>query len=147
MTTAKEFIETLGDTKIGERFSVVLDDDALEHHGVKGQRWGIRNRRTSKKGASADKPKARDLSDEELKKAVSRMQMEKQYSTLAGHKSPRHTNATKAGAAFVSGIALNVARTQIQNHATKAVEGALAKKAAKKVIKKAIAKGVHGPGY
>lgn len=135
MTTVKEFIEKIGQVKIVERVSVVLDENALQHHGVKGQKWGLRNKRTSKQGASADKPKAHQLSDEDLKKAVSRMQMEKQYTQLVGGKSPRHSKAVKAGAAFAGGIALNVARTQIQNQASAKVAQALAKKAAKKAAK------------
>lgn len=132
------------------KHSVVLDDDDLQHHGVKGMHWGIRNRRTNKKGASADKPKAHQLSDEELKKAVSRMQMERQYNQLSGSKSPHHT-AVKAGAAFVAGIALNVAKETIKKEATAKVGAELAKKSAKKAAKKAtkiaISKGIHGPGY
>jgi hypothetical protein len=107
-------------------------EEFLQHHGVKGMKWGIRNKRTSKKGASSDKPRARDLSDEELRKAVSRMQMEVQYNKLVGSKSPRHSRAVKAGGAFIAGIALNVARTQIQSQASQAVASAMAKKAAKK---------------
>lgn len=127
MNTVKELIESVGNKKVELKQSVVLDDGALEHHGIKGQKWGLRNKRTSKKGASADKPKAHTLSDEELKKAVSRMQMEKQYTQLVGNKSPRHSKAVKAGAAFVGSVALNVARTQVQNHATKVLEAALSK--------------------
>jgi hypothetical protein len=113
------------------KHSVMLDGEVLEHHGVKGMKWGVRNKRTSKAGASADKPKVKELSDEELKKAVSRMQMERQYNQLTKRNSPHH-KALKAGAAFVAGIALNVARNQIQSQATNAVGVMLAKKAAKK---------------
>jgi hypothetical protein len=103
-------------------------EEFLQHHGVKGMKWGIRNKRTSKKGASSEKPRAKNLSDEELRKAVSRMQMEAQYNKLVGNHSPRHSRAVKAGAAFVAGIALNVARSQIQSQATKAVAGAMVPK-------------------
>lgn len=127
MTTVKEFIQSV----ISTPFETVLDDKVLRHHGVKGMKWGIRNKRTDKKGASADKPKAHELSDEELKKAVNRMQMERQYNQLSGNKSA-HRKALKAGAAFVGSIALNVVRSQIQSQATAKVGEALARKAAKK---------------
>lgn len=129
MTTVQEFIEKVGKVKVVESFAgVILIENALKHHGVKGQKWGIRNKRTSKQGASSDKPKAHQLSDDELRKAVNRMQMEKQYNQLSGGKNSPHSKAVKAGATFAAGIALNVARTQLQNHATKVIEKALTKK-------------------
>lgn len=142
MTTVKEFIQSVGTASL----EAILDNKVLEHHGIKGQKWGIRNKRTSKEGAAVDtkrskkvtstpKPKAHELSDEELRKAVNRMQMEKQYNKLSSGDSPRHSKAVKAGAAFVGGIALNVARTHIQNEATARVARALATKAVKKAAK------------
>lgn len=129
MTTAQEFINHLGTKKVRFQPPVELDEEVVEHHGVKGQKWGIRNRRTTKAGASADKPKAHELSDEELKKAVGRMQMEKQYNQLVGAKSSsRGKKAVKVGAAFVGGIALNVAKETIKNQASAKVNSALAKK-------------------
>ena len=78
----------------------------LMHYGVLGMKWGVRRSRpssggskpTSKKGKTDDasdpkktvkaesKPKKRkisELSDEELRQKISRLQMEKQYRDLA----------------------------------------------------------------
>ena len=62
-------------------------DEFLEHHGVKGQKWGIRH--------DPAKP-AHQFSDEELRHAINRMQMERQYNSLTGN-----TNLKKLGASFV----------------------------------------------
>lgn len=69
----------------------------LKHFGVKGMRWGDRKPRGSgpgpaskaappKKGKPFDKapPKsAKKMTDQELKKVIARMQMEKQYAELS----------------------------------------------------------------
>lgn len=73
----------------------------LYHHGIKGQKWGVRRTleelghiaKSSKEGASAMKrlsPKKRrsgdddpsSMSDDELRKRLSRLNMEKQYRDL-----------------------------------------------------------------
>lgn len=63
--------------------------DFLEHHGVKGMQWGKRKRRNEgdraktfgNKGAKKLKPK--NLSDEEINKAIKRMELEKKYTQLS----------------------------------------------------------------
>ena len=84
-------------------------DDILAHYGVKGMRWGIRkSRRSSGKtrkepspSAPAKKPgkvrsavtklrtpkrdfkmEAKNMSDEDLRKILNRMDMEKKYATM-----------------------------------------------------------------
>ena len=75
-------------------------DQFLEHHGVKGQKWGIRNKKkqvfTDKQKTTFKKAPAK-LSDEELNRRIRRMQMERQYTDL---------NKTKAdsGAAFAKSL-------------------------------------------
>lgn len=60
----------------------------LEHHGIKGQKWGVRRKKTSSgssdyKRAYRQKAKgAKNLSDKQLKQLNNRMQMEQQYSKL-----------------------------------------------------------------
>lgn len=74
-------------------------DDDLEQHGVKGQRWGFR-KATTRGGTPASKRKAKgkseeeddkeapkkktvkDLSDQELREGINRIQLEKQYAQL-----------------------------------------------------------------
>lgn len=94
----------------------------IEHHGVKGMRWGVRRGRNAKSGKAAApaRPKAKDLSDEELRKAISRMQMEQQYNSLSSGKK-------KAGSEFVKGIGTTVVKTAITAVATQQVNTAMKK--------------------
>lgn len=98
-------------------------NDFLEHHGIKGQKWGIRNKRRSNnvKESKSSKPNAKELSDEELRKAVNRMQMENQYKTLINN------SKKKRGSEFVKSVGLNVAKTTATALVTQQVAVALKK--------------------
>ena len=80
-----------------------LYSDELQHHGIKGMKWGIRKdrkkssmvsgkkkRSTTTSGLHEDYKKAHDrtsartMSDAELRARINRLQMEKQYSDLSG---------------------------------------------------------------
>jgi hypothetical protein len=109
------------------------EDLYLEHYGVKGMKWGVRRDRRQLKAASKGRkagerassrsmPSASSLSDDQLRSAVNRMQMEQQYTKLAFGE-PR----TSAGAQFAKGIMLNVARTTITNVAQNAASKGIAK--------------------
>ena len=117
-------------------------EDTLAHFGVKGMRWGVRKRRnesdrkkTFNKGKE-EKKSFRDLSDEELRAVVNRMNLEQQYVRLSTSSSSRSgsrgNRAIAAGAAFVGGLALNIARQQLQNQANAQIGRALAARTAKK---------------
>jgi hypothetical protein len=62
-------------------------EEFIEHHGVKGMRWG---QRTSRSSVSKSKPTARTkfekspsrLSDADLNRRVKRMEVEKRYNDL-----------------------------------------------------------------
>jgi hypothetical protein len=62
-------------------------EEFLEHHGVKGQRWGVRRKRstfeskarTSRRKASKNR---RTLSTEQLQKRVSRLELERKLKNL-----------------------------------------------------------------
>jgi hypothetical protein len=100
-------------------------DEFLEHYGKKGMRWGQRKNRgsvkTSKK-TSSPKPRAKDLSDDDLKKAVNRMQMEKQYNSLIGNNSKK-----EAGAKFVKNVAGTAVKTALTAAVTYQVSSVLKK--------------------
>lgn len=62
-------------------------DDTLEHHGVKGMKWGRRKDRSSphpdySSTAHLRGRKVNELSNEQLKKLTTRMNLEQQYSRL-----------------------------------------------------------------
>lgn len=106
--------------------------DFIEHHGVKGMKWGRRNKRQpsvsrAKGKAKPKRPGAHSLSDEELRKTVSRMQLEQQYSALM-HK----RGSTNKGANFAKnllrtsqGIAASAAKETAKNMLAKRMQSAL----------------------
>ena len=76
-------------------------EEMLEHHGIKGQKWGVRRyqnpdgsrtalgkkRESSrndkeKKARKADAKNRRTMSDVDLKKRIERMKLEKEYKNL-----------------------------------------------------------------
>ena len=77
----------------------------LEHHGILGMRWGHRKDETSSVSKSKKKKKvsareeaknrAEKMSDEDLNKAVRRLQQETQYIKLTEEKSGKKSTSTK----------------------------------------------------
>jgi hypothetical protein len=61
-----------------------LDNEELAHHGVKGMKWGVRKAdRTERTSRIRKYSQRRTLNEEELKKTVSRMKLEKEFKSLA----------------------------------------------------------------
>jgi len=112
-------------TDIGKNF--------IEHHGIKGQKWGVRrSRRQLARAAGVKGRSAKDMTDEELRTAVNRMNMEQQYSRLSsGSGSGRNRTAIAVGSSFLGGIAMNTLRSQIQTQTNQRVGRAIATRTAR----------------
>lgn len=91
-----------------------MNNEYLEHFGVRGMKWGVRkdpsaNAQVRKSRAKMYKNR-RTMSDSDIKRAVSRMQMEKKLKTLVEEDiTPGRLAAkeflSKTGAAFVGAAA------------------------------------------
>ena len=88
-----------------------MENNELTHHGIKGQKWGVRRfqnrdgtltllgrrrKNTSssrnvkeKKNENESKKTVKDLSDEELRARINRLQLEKQYNEAIKNLSTR----------------------------------------------------------
>lgn len=140
--------------------NAIAIDAHLAHYGVKGMKWGVitKGKRSSKKASKdADKAEAAkakserqstdhkvktalktkpldEMSNQELQAVITRMNLEQQYVKL----NPPKVNP---GVKFAKELAVNVAKKQVtdlaNDQASKAIKGALAKKAAKTALKAA----------
>lgn len=103
-------------------------DDVVEHHGVKGQKWGVRNTPTRPNEARAGSPAhAKRLTDKQLRDAIDRMRMEKQYSELHGQTS------IKSGGEIASDILKKYGKTAA-NIAVSAAVGLAFNEAKKRLL-------------
>ena len=85
-----------------------MDNIYLQHHGVKGMKWGVRKdkrgsgRTATRKRKESPDDKVKKMSDAELRQRLNRIQMERQYKQLT-------TKETSAGRKFVTGILVTAA--------------------------------------
>ena len=94
----------------------------IQHTGVLGMRWGHR-KGSSGSSVSSSKPKkpsVKDMSDDDLKKAVNRLNMEKQYTKLTSEDVSRGKNfAKKYMAVAASAAAATTTAITLYNNAGK----------------------------
>lgn len=84
-----------------------IQSDTLAHYGVIGQKWGIRNESSRSVRSSRVKMarNRRTLSDEELKKTVERIQMEKKLKDLVAEDSaPAAVYINRSLQSFMGGV-------------------------------------------
>lgn len=135
-----------------------MDNSVLTHHGIKGMRWGVRrtpaqlghvttNRRIVRKNEGKDKtptkatasttentstPKKtfREMSDAELRDAISRLELEKKYKDLS---KPAEQAKVNRGKKFVMDV-LEKSGSNIANQVATYAMGALVNQLAGKEI-------------
>ena len=97
-------------------------DNQLTHYGVLGMKWGVRKARGSSSVSTRRKSKGEELkniSDDELRKKINRMQMEKQYKQLTSKES-------NAGAKIAKDILLNASKVAVTTYITKYLSDSIA---------------------
>lgn len=101
-------------------------DEFIEHFGVKGMKWGIRRDPSGTHGGahgSAKKDPLEDISDDDLKKMVSRLQMEQQFRTL--QEKSRNKTAVDHGAEIITGLVIPAVKVAFAGAITAKVAKAL----------------------
>lgn len=72
---------TVNDILAGHGIGIA--DEELEHAGVKGMRWGKRKKKSSSDSDDGPKkPDVKKMSDDELRSAINRIKMEKEFKKL-----------------------------------------------------------------
>lgn len=108
------------------------EDEELKHYGVPGMKWGIRRyqpypdgssrkgrftgkkkTRSKKKNAKKVKP-ASEMSDQELRQRINRIQMEKQYQSLTTPPNKTKSFVKKTVGVAATTVAMNASREIIE---------------------------------
>ena len=115
------------------------DLDELFHHGIKGQKWGVR-RFQNEDGTLTEEGKLRynpdgsvkdpaKMTDEQLRKANERMTAEQKFQQLTGTTQPgkalTRDNAIRIGATFIGTAALPLLYTAVKGNLRTANKGEL----------------------
>lgn len=125
-----------------------MEKNELVHHGIKGMKWGVRrteaqlarargNTKSDEKTSSTSTKKAEptkrkkmsEMSDEELRRVVNRLQLEQQYRNLNPEKvSAGKKFANKVVKDIVIPVATEVARNEFRKVLTASLDGQAKKK-------------------
>ncbi len=93
---------------------MTYDDYCLAHYGILGMRWGKRNgppyplsssQMTSEERNNNTPKSAKDMSDEELNKAINRLRKEKEYDQLTSSNVKTGKDWVKAALVAIGGVA------------------------------------------
>lgn len=73
----------------------------LEHHGIKGMKWGVRHdkprlSRKQKRLAKSDYGKAKSMSDQELQRTINRINLEQNYISAIKRDRAAYKDATSS---------------------------------------------------
>jgi hypothetical protein len=122
--------------------STMSDEEFIDHHGVKGQKWGIRNRKNRvkvpsssehKKAAALRKKPVHSLTNEQLKELNTRGNLERQHSQL----NPSKVASGKKRAEYILGtVALGAVAYNMFHSPAGQAAISLGKKAARKNLGK-----------
>lgn len=102
---------TVEDILAANGIGVESDDESLEHYGVKGMRWGKKKRakKEAAEKAQAERDAIKNMSDDELKKKINRIKLEKEYVKLTAPE-------ISAGRKIVGELLLDVGKQKAKNY-------------------------------
>jgi hypothetical protein len=102
---------------------VEFSEDELAHYGKLGMRWGRRKKSSSSEdsgSAEPAKPRVKDMSDDDLRSAINRLKMEKEFATLT---TPQVNAGKKLVGKMLLDIGQQIAKEYVTAQANKSIYG------------------------
>jgi predicted O-linked N-acetylglucosamine transferase (SPINDLY family) len=102
---------------------VEFTEDELAQSGVKGMRWGRRKKQSSSedsRDAEPSKPRVKDMSDDDLRSAINRLKMEKEFATLT---TPQVNAGKKLVGKMLLDIGQQIAKEYVIAQANRSIYG------------------------